>query len=151
MADEGRGETTIDAPVPDVWAVVCDLEAYPSWAGDIKHVAVLDVDDQGRPATAEFRVGGFGVTVAYTLAYDYDPPGLVHWELVRSNELRRMDGEYRFTARPDGGTDVEYRLTVDLKIPVLGLVKRRAEKMIITAALKGLKHRVEAGVERGPS
>jgi len=151
VADEGRGGTTIDAPVPEVWAVVCDLEAYPSWAGDIKHVAVLDVDDRGRPATAEFRVGGFGVTVAYTLAYDYDPLDVVRWELVRSNELRRMDGEYRFTARPDGGTDVEYRLTVDLKIPVIGLVKRRAEKMIITAALKGLKERVEAGVERGPS
>jgi ribosome-associated toxin RatA of RatAB toxin-antitoxin module len=143
VADEGRGDIAIDAPAEDIWAVVCDLEAYPTWAGDIKHVAVLDVDADGRPATAEFRVGGFGVSVAYTIAYSYDPPHTVAWELVRSNELRRMDGEYRFLPADGGTTTVEYRLTVDLKIPVLGMIKRRAEKMIIHHALTGLKARVE--------
>ena len=147
MADEGRGEIDIDADVAAIWDVVCDLEAYPSWAGDIKHAAVLEEDEMGRASTAEFRVGGFGVSVSYTLAYHYDPPGSLRWELVRSNELRRMDGEYLFTPQPDGTTRVEYRLTVDLKIPVVGLVKRRAEKMVIHHALTGLKARVE----RGPS
>ena len=42
-----------------------------------------------------------------------------------------------------GPTEVTYRLAVDLNIPVLGMLKRRAEKMIIDTALKGLKKRVE--------
>jgi uncharacterized membrane protein len=143
MADEGRGEVTIDAPMDAVWAVVTDLEAYPSWAGDIKHVQVLTTDDRGRPATAAFRVGGFGVTVGYTIEYDHDPPSTLRWHLLSSNELRRMDGEYLFSADGSGGTRVEYRLTVDLRIPVLGIVKRRAERTIIHHALSGLKQRVE--------
>ena len=42
-----------------------------------------------------------------------------------------------------GGTLVTYRLAVDLNIPMLGMFKRKAEKVIIDTALKGLKKRVE--------
>jgi ribosome-associated toxin RatA of RatAB toxin-antitoxin module len=148
VADEGQGSTIIAAPVGDVWAVVCDVESYPAWMSDIRHAAVLERDDAGRAASAEFRVGGFGVTVGYRLAYDYDEPTTVRWHLEHSNELRRMDGEYRFD-EVDGGTHVEYRLTVDLRIPVLGMVKRRAERAIIHHALSGLKERVESSGRAG--
>ena len=36
-----------------------------------------------------------------------------------------------------------YSLEVDLAIPMIGMLKRKAEKVIIDAALKGLKKRVE--------
>ena len=36
-----------------------------------------------------------------------------------------------------------YQLTVDVKIPMLGMIKRKAEKVIIDTALKELKKRVE--------
>ena len=38
-----------------------------------------------------------------------------------------------------------YQLTVDVKIPMLGMIKRKAEKVIIDRALAGLKKRVESG------
>ncbi|MDI9896845.1 cyclase, partial [Rhodococcus sp. IEGM 1381] len=41
------------------------------------------------------------------------------------------------------GTDVTYELTVDLNIPMIGLFKRKAEKVITDTALKELKKRVE--------
>ncbi len=148
MADEGRGEIDVPAPVAEVWDVVCDVEAYPTWMGDIRHAAVLERDADGRASVVEFRVGGFGVTAGYTLAYTYEEHERVSWELVRSNELRRMDGEYRFTERGGDGdpsTHVTYLLQVDLKIPVLRMVKRRAEKLIIHHALTGLRDRVTGG------
>ena len=37
-----------------------------------------------------------------------------------------------------------YQLAVDVKIPLLGMIKRKAEKVIIDTALKELKKRVEA-------
>ena len=43
-----------------------------------------------------------------------------------------------------GGTEVTYRLTVDVKIPMLGMIERKAEKVIIDRALAGLKKRVES-------
>ncbi|MFC7107281.1 hypothetical protein ACFQ0B_64275 [Nonomuraea thailandensis] len=36
-----------------------------------------------------------------------------------------------------------YELTVDLSVPMIGLIKRKAEKVIVDTALKGLKKRVE--------
>jgi hypothetical protein len=40
---------------------------------------------------------------------------------------------------------VHYRLAVDVKIPMIGMIKRKAEKVIVDTALKGLKKRVESG------
>jgi hypothetical protein len=42
------------------------------------------------------------------------------------------------------GTSVTYALSVDLAIPIIGMLRRKAEKVIIDTALKGLKRRVEA-------
>lgn len=149
VTDEGRGEIDIRAGRRRVWEVVTAFEAYPVWAGDIKHVAVLDARDDGLARTVEYRVGGFGVTVGYTLAYRYGPPEWIRWELVRSNELRRMDGTYRLTDLGPGLTQVEYHLMVDLKIPVIAMIRRRAEKLIIHHALSGLKAHVEEAAADG--
>jgi hypothetical protein len=55
-----------------------------------------------------------------------------------------MDGSYELADRADGTTTVTYRLAVDVKFPMIGLMKRKAEKVIIDRALKGLKKRVES-------
>ena len=41
------------------------------------------------------------------------------------------------------GTEVTYDLAVGIKVPMIGMLKRRAEKTIIDTALKGLKSRAE--------
>ncbi len=38
-----------------------------------------------------------------------------------------------------------YQLAVDIAMPMLGMFKRKAEKMIMDSALKELKKRVESG------
>jgi hypothetical protein len=57
--------------------------------------------------------------------------------------LKAMTGSYTLTSDGDG-TKVTYRLAVDVKIPMIGLLKRKAEKVIVDTALKELKKRVEA-------
>jgi hypothetical protein len=56
--------------------------------------------------------------------------------------LRALDGSY-ILVPVSGGTEVTYQLAVDVKIPMLGMIKRKAEKVIIDRALAGLKKRVE--------
>jgi hypothetical protein len=58
--------------------------------------------------------------------------------------LRSLDGTYLLKPAGTGGTEVTYALTVDVKIPMLGMIKRKAEKVIIDRALAGLKKRVES-------
>jgi hypothetical protein len=56
--------------------------------------------------------------------------------------LRALDGAYELT-EVEGGTEVVYRLSAELAIPLIGMLKRKGEKILIDTALKGLKKRVE--------
>jgi hypothetical protein len=82
----------------------------------------------------------------YTLDYEWDisddGTGVVSWSLVRATVLKAMNGSYTI-ARDKAGSKVTYRLAVDLNIPMLGMLKRKAEQQIVDAALKELKKRVE--------
>ena len=55
-----------------------------------------------------------------------------------------MDGTYLLRDLGDGTTEVTYRLALDVSIPLIGMIKRKGEKIIIDTALKGLKKRVES-------
>jgi hypothetical protein len=78
------------------------------------------------------------------LSYDWPPDhGSVRWTLVSSSLLKALDGAYRLTPK-GSGTDVTYELSVDLIIPMIGLLKRKAERRLTDTALKDLKKRVEA-------
>jgi hypothetical protein len=53
-----------------------------------------------------------------------------------------MSGGY-YLAEATGQTTVTYELAVEVRVPMPGMLKRRAEKTIIDTALKGLKTRAE--------
>ena len=72
-----------------------------------------------------------------------DGTGVVSWTLVSAQVLKAMDGSYALAAQ-GSGTKVTYRLAVDVKIPMIGLLKRKAERRLTDTALKDLKKRVEA-------
>ena len=81
---------------------------------------------------------------SYTLDYVWAPDGRsVSWTLVKGQIQKAQDGCYAL-ASDDEGTTVTYSLAVDLNIPMIGMLRRKAEKVIIDTALKGLKRRVEA-------
>ena len=58
--------------------------------------------------------------------------------------LRALDGAYVLRDLGDGRTEVTYRLALDVAIPMIGMIKRKGEKILIDTALKGLKQRVES-------
>jgi ribosome-associated toxin RatA of RatAB toxin-antitoxin module len=127
------------------FAVVADIERYTEWAGDIKAVTVARRDEQARPAEVTFRAGAFGRSTSYTLVYDYsDVPRTLAWKQIAGDLTSKLDGDYRFRLVPDGGTEVTYTLEVELRVPLPGFIKRRAQSRIMHTALEELKVRVES-------
>ncbi len=143
MADEAHEHITVDAPPDRCYAVAIDYERYPEWARDVKEVTVLERDESGRGSRVEYRVAGLGQSIHYVLAYDYaEAPAAFSWHLVESAKMRRLDGRYGF--EPDGdATRLTYDLAIDLAIPLPGLIKRQAARMIVATALKELKRAAE--------
>jgi hypothetical protein len=125
--------------------VLTAFEGYPQWAADIKSVTVEDRDTLGRATQVTFRAAAFGRSTSYTLRYDYSrAPGELSWVQVKGDLTRRLDGAYELVPSGDGSTEIAYQLVVDLKVPLPGFVKRRAEGRIMGTALRELKVRVES-------
>jgi ribosome-associated toxin RatA of RatAB toxin-antitoxin module len=143
MTDRTSSRITIVAAPADVLAVITDFAAYPEWTGSVKRAEVLTESEDGRPATVRYVLDAGVLRDEYVLEYEYAAGEEVRWNLVEGGLLTRLDGVYRLTDRGDGSTDVDYELAVDVAIPMLGLMKRKAEKVIVDTALKELKKRVE--------
>lgn len=146
MAERTEASIDIAAPPAQVMAVIADIAAYPQWSEGITEATVLAVyDDDQRPADARFSVSSGPVKDTYELEYDWTGDELVTWHLTKGDMVTAMDGSYALAANPDGTTTVTYRLSVDVRIPMIGMLKRKAERMIVDTALAGLKARVESG------
>ncbi|MFI6731712.1 SRPBCC family protein [Nonomuraea sp. NPDC050451] len=142
MADRTTSSTTISAGRPEVMAVIADFPSYPDWAGQVKSAEVLTTDGQGRPETVRFVLDAGMISDTYTLGYTWQDDH-VSWQVVEPGKMvSDLRGSYRL-ADTGRGTDVTYELTVDLSVPMIGMIKRKAEKVIVDTALKGLKKRVE--------
>lgn len=134
----------IAAPPEAVMAVIADFAAYPQWASAVRATEVLGDQALGRASQVRFTLDAGVVKDTYVLGYDWDGDAGVHWHLAEPGSvISAMDGGYLLADR-GGATEATYELTVDLRIPMPGLLKRRAEKTIIDTALKGLKNRVES-------
>jgi len=130
-----------------VLAVIADFESYPEWTGAVKEVEVLSKGPGGRAARVAYVLDAGAIKDSYSLDYTWSVTksgtGSVAWTLGQPGSLlKALDGAYTLVAA-GGGTAVTYQLTVAVKIPMLGMLKRRAEKGIIDTALSELKKRVE--------
>ena len=125
-------------------AVIADFPNYP-------HVGRLGEAGRGARGRAG-RAGAAGgvrprrrrsIRDQYELTYVWTGDRKVEWKLTSGQMMRAQHGSY--TLRADGAarTHVTYSLTVDLIIPMLGLLKRKAERVVMDQALKELKKRVE--------
>ncbi|MEV6396374.1 SRPBCC family protein [Streptomyces sp. NPDC051907] len=145
MAEHTSSSITIEAAPADVMGVISDFDRYPEWTGEVKQAEVLATDAKGRAEQVRLVLDAGAIKDDHVLAYTWNGEMQVSWTLVKSQMLRAIDGSY--TLAPVGAgdrTEVTYQLTVDVKIPMLGMIKRKAEKVIIDRALAGLKKRVES-------
>lgn len=145
MADQTQSSIVINASPATIMDVIADLPKYPEWSDGIQEVTVLAIyEEDNRPADARFSLVSGAIKDDYELEYDWDGDRSVSWTLTKGDMLTAMDGVYELTDNGDGTTTVNYRLSVDVKIPMIGMIKRKAEKVIVDTALKGLKKRVES-------
>jgi hypothetical protein len=93
-----------------------------------------------------FTIDAGVIKDSYTLGYTWQGDEQVRWDLVqRGTAISGMSGAYRLD-ESGTATMVTYELAVSLAIPMIGMLKRRAEKTIIDTAMKGLRSRVQQAI-----
>jgi Polyketide cyclase / dehydrase and lipid transport len=127
-----------------VMSVIADFAAYPEWAGVNSATVISESAMDGRARMVRFELNAGVIRDRFALGYEWDDDQRVCWKLAEPGSvISGMSGAYVLADR-DEGTEVSFELTVGVRIPVGGVLRRRVEKMIIDAALRGLKSRVAA-------
>ncbi|GAA3216081.1 SRPBCC family protein [Actinocorallia longicatena] len=145
MADRTSSSIAIDADKKVIMSVIADYPAYPAWADGIKSAVITGTYDDGRPETVKMTLSSGPISDTYSVRCHWNGDDELRWDLAEPGSVvTGMHGSYVLVDRASGGTEVTYELAVDVKIPMIGMFKRKAEKIIIDAALKGLKRHVES-------
>lgn len=144
MAEKTTQTIHIDADPDTILKVIADIDSYPDWISEYKEAEVQERGADGYPKVARFVMDAGIIKDTLVMSYQWPKDRRsLSWTLVSSSLLRALEGSYRLAPK-GSGTDVTYELSVDLALPMIGMLKRKAERRLIDTALKDLKKRVEA-------
>jgi len=145
MANFSKSVITIEAPIVQVQKALFELDKYPEWSTQIKSSEALDRDDQGRVTKVKMSIDAGMMKDRLTLDYDWSQaPSKLSFSMEDADLLTSMDGIYTITSIDEDTTEVTYELEVSLSMPIPAMMRQKAEKATIDAALAQLKSHLEA-------
>jgi coenzyme Q-binding protein COQ10 len=118
----------IDKASPrQVYDIVVDYAAYPEFFTEFTNVLILDREENAQ--VVEFTASYGGKKVEYTLRIEHDEENLqTSWTFV-GGDLKNSEGGWHFKDDGKGGTDIDYRIGVEVGFFVPRLV---SDKLIAT-------------------
>ncbi len=145
MSDSSSSTISIDAPLASVTEALFALEKYPEWSTSIKSAEAVARDDQGRITKVKMSIDAGMMKDRVILDYDWSgAPGHLSFSLDDADLLTGMDGSYTIKSIDEDTTEVTYELAVSLSMPIPAMMRQKAEKATIDAALAQLKATLEA-------
>jgi hypothetical protein len=144
MTEFSKSSISIDAPIATVQDALFALDKYPEWSSQIKSAEALGHDDQGRINKVKMTIDAGMMKDRVTLDYDWSAaPGTLKFSLDDADLLTGMDGVYTIKSLDEDTTEVTYELEVALSMPIPAMMRQKAEKSTIDAALTQLKSHLE--------
>jgi uncharacterized membrane protein len=145
MTDLSKSLISIDAPIEAVQKALFELDKYPEWSSQIKSAEALARDDQGRITKVKMSIDAGMMKDRPTLDYDWSQaPNKLSFSLDEADLLTGMDGIYTISSVDAETTEVTYELGVTLSMNIPAMMRQKAEKATIDAALAQLKSHLEA-------
>jgi hypothetical protein len=145
MSDSSSSTISIDAPIAFVTEALFALEKYPEWSTSIKSAEAIARDDQGRITKVKMSIDAGMMKDRVILDYDWSgAPTQLSFSLDDADLLTGMDGSYTIKSIDEDTTEVTYELAVSLSMPIPAMMRQKAEKATIDAALAQLKATLEA-------
>jgi len=145
MTDLSKSLISIDAPIDRVQKALFELDKYPEWSSQIKSAEALARDDQGRITKVKMSIDAGMMKDRPTLDYDWSQaPNKLSFSLDEADLLTSMDGVYTITSIDADTTEVSYELAVTVSMNIPAMMRQKAEKATIDAALAQLKSHLEA-------
>ena len=144
MSEFSKSTVIIEAPIADIQETLSELDKYPDWSTQIKSAESLATDDQGRITKIKMSIDAGMMKDRVVLDYDWSQaPEKIIFSLEEADLLTSMDGAYTFKSIDAETTEVTYELGVSLSMSIPDMMRKKAEKATIDAALSQLKSHLE--------
>jgi hypothetical protein len=144
MSEFSKSTVIIEASLSDVQKTLTELDKYPDWSSQIKSAESLSTDDQGRITKVKMSIDAGMMKDRVVLDYDWSQaPEKIIFSLDEADLLTSMDGAYTFNSIDSDTTEVTYELGVSLSMSIPDMMRKKAEKATIDAALAQLKTHLE--------
>jgi ribosome-associated toxin RatA of RatAB toxin-antitoxin module len=126
-----------------LFQTVTRYEDYPKFVAGCTKV---EVERQGE---AQARVKYFVSMmkdIVYTVDHTADPAaGVVTWDLVSSDAMRKNSGRWELKSAGAGKTDVRYAVDIEFLIPVPGFILSKLVKGNLPAMVKSFVKQAQKG------
>lgn len=144
MSEFSKSTVIIEAPIADIQKTLSELDKYPDWSTQIKSAESLGTDDQGRITKIKMSIDAGMMKDRVVLDYDWSQATeKIIFSLEEADLLTSMDGAYTFKSIDAETTEVTYELGVSLSMSIPDMMRKKAEKATIDAALSQLKSHLE--------
>jgi hypothetical protein len=144
MSEFSKSAVIIEASLADIQKTLTELDKYPDWSSQIKSAESLSTDDQGRITKIKMSIDAGMMKDRVVLDYDWSQaPEKIIFSLDEADLLASMDGAYTFKSIDSDTTEVTYELGVSLSMSIPDMMRKKAEKATIDAALAQLKSHLE--------
>ena len=138
--DTAEQTVEVQAPFKDVLATIRDVESQVEWIPEILEAEVLEVYDDGLPATARFKASATVGTDEYTLSYEHGDDQM-SWTMVKGRLQTGQEGVYTLAKSGRASTTVTYSLTIHHNLPLPGFIRGRVIRGLVDSTLTGLQKR----------
>jgi hypothetical protein len=138
-------EIFIDAPPEVILEALADVGSLSSWSPVHKRIEVLDWYADGRPHHVKATIKIFGLVDNEILEYHWGPNWVV-WDADDTFQQRGQHVEYNLQRVGVDKTRVRFDITVEPSGPVPAFVVKRASKIVLDAATKGLREQVMGSI-----
>lgn len=126
----------VNRAADDVYKIVADMEAYPTYMPSVERVTVIDRSD-GRTVT-EWVTRLSGSRLSWQEEDLFDPAARqIAYHLVKG-DLRQFEGEWTVTAQGENACDVRLTARFEFGLPMLAALLNPVGKVVLRQNVDGM-------------
>lgn len=139
MTDVNKTEV-FNAPIENVYKVLADYESYPKYMDGVKNVTVVSSD--GNKSVVEYDISIIK-KFNYQLNLVAVEPTSISWTFKSGDIFAKNTGAWTLKDLGDGKTEVNYKVEVDFKVKVPGMISKKLVSSNLPSLMKSVEKRAK--------
>lgn len=130
-----------DVEKEKIFKVISDLESYPDFMTGVENLEILETS--GNQVKARYDLNLIK-KFSYIMNHTVEAPDKVSWSFVSGDFIKRSEGSWELKDLGDGNTEVTYKIDIDFKVMVPGMISKKLVSSNLPSMMKAVKEKAKA-------